>query len=170
MRLIIGFSAGRGWFSKVIRWFTTGFGKRPAKTTHTYIRVEWAELEAHVVFGANSVGIVPEMFDDFMSKNAIVDEFEVLSIDGASVIRDIILMGWVGRRYGYWNAGVTGLRKLFGNAVRWMATQSPKQMICTEFSLRVLEHAGVPLDFDCETTHCPEMRAAMLEDPRFKRL
>lgn len=170
MRMIIGFSSGRGWFSKVIRWFTTKFGKQPVETTHTYVRVEWDELDADVIFGADSVGIVPQMYDDFVAKNDVVDEFEVLEADGGAVMRQVIQNGWVGHPYGYWNAGVTGLRKLFGNAVRGLATQSPKQMICTEFSLRVLKLAGAGLDFDVETTHCPEMMAAMRTDPRFRSL
>jgi|GEM_PF-2974784 len=175
MNLVVGFSAGNSWMSKIIRWFTTPFGERPVKPTHTFIRVDWSDLGTDVEFGAGARGVLPEIRT---SDKNVVAAFMVRDLDAAPVMREAIRAGWVGNEYGYWNAGVTGLRKLFGGVVRHLAIRSPKTMICTEFVIRFLRKAGdmaarpdiVLPGMDEETTTAPELLAEVEKLQAFERV
>jgi hypothetical protein len=137
VRISIGFSTSRAWYSAIIRAFTR------APVSHTFFLLEGALLGETIVLEEGTFGWSTRSREDFERGNVIVELVTPAHPIAFGVRR---ALAWLGQRYDY--AGLFGMFfVMLARARGWRIKNplaSPHANFCSEMAVRVLQDSGYP--------------------------
>lgn len=164
MRLTVGFSTTNLFVSKAIRWFLG------AQVSHTYVRFYDPFLETEMVFHADWPGVIIEDYEQFLSQNTVIEEYDIEDDKVKEIIRCNLKM--LRRKYDGWNIANWAWAIIFK---RWVKKkfeeplENPKKLICVQFVLRFIRKiVPVPKE-DLNPKSCREWMSSVHEQYGWKK-
>lgn len=138
MRVVLGFSYGNGWLSKIIKWFIN------SDVSHTYIKIKKGLMDSNICFHSDPEGVVIQLEETFNAENNVVEEYE---IEDERVEKSITRnLKFLGKKYDYMRLVNWAWFIAFKRWVKLKMknpTEAPGKIICVDLVIRILNGAGV---------------------------
>ena len=138
MKILIGFSTSRAWYSRIIRYLTG------AKVSHTFLLLRGALLGEDMVLEASMLGFTLRTFSAFKTAgNQIVSlRTPKVPLDGAT----LYALQWLDKFYDYTGLLGMGWVELGKHFKRQWSNplHTPNALFCSESVAKILQLASYP--------------------------